>query len=145
MIAAALAALALAYLHASREYPLDSLAAPGPGVFPLAAGGALLALALAQAAADVVGRRRGRPEPVYRATYQRWAPRLMIALLALYAACLPVLGFLAASGALVVLAGRLMGVPDWWRAVALAAGVTVAVYALFVGWLGVPLPRGLLG
>ena len=49
-----LAALALAYLSAGRQYPLDTLAAPGPGVFPLAAGIALLAAALWMLAA--VGR-----------------------------------------------------------------------------------------
>jgi hypothetical protein len=145
--AAALAALALAYLYASRQYPLDTLAAPGPGVFPLVTGLALLVLAACQAIADVVRRRRGGEERVtgYRSPYQRRAPVFMAVLLAAYAACVPVLGFLASSGALVVLAARLMGLSSWRQSVALAAGVTVAVYVVFVLWLGVPLPRGLLG
>ncbi|HSE92689.1 MAG TPA: tripartite tricarboxylate transporter TctB family protein [Methylomirabilota bacterium] len=51
--AAGLAVLALGYLYAARQYPLDSLAAPGPGVFPLAAGLALLVLAGCQAIATL--------------------------------------------------------------------------------------------
>jgi len=43
-----LAVLALGYLLAGRRYPLDTLATPGPGIFPLAAGLALLALAVWQ-------------------------------------------------------------------------------------------------
>jgi len=144
--AVALAALALAYLLAGREYPLDSLAAPGPGVFPLATGVALLLLAACQAGVDVARRRRGevggrRP----RGPGRRREPALMAALLTAFAAAVPVLGFLASSAALVVLACRLMGVTSWLTAVGLAAGVTAAVHAVFVLWLGVPLPRGLLG
>ena len=44
--AAGLAVLALGYLLAGRQYPLDTLATPGPGIFPLAVGLALLALAI---------------------------------------------------------------------------------------------------
>jgi hypothetical protein len=46
--AAGLALLAAVYLVAARRYPLDSLSAPGPGVFPLLLGALLLVLAIAQ-------------------------------------------------------------------------------------------------
>ena len=49
-LALGLAALALLYLAAGRRYPLDTLAAPGPGVFPVAAGAALLLVACSAAA-----------------------------------------------------------------------------------------------
>ena len=52
------------------------------------------------------------------------------------------LGFLTASFALVLVASRLLGAPDWLRPAALALGVTLAAYVIFVAWLGVPLPRG---
>jgi hypothetical protein len=64
----------------------------------------------------------------------------MAAVLVLYAAALPVLGFLLTSFALVIVAARLMGLDDWWRAAALALGVTAASRLLFGTWLGVPLP-----
>lgn len=130
-----LAALALAYLSAGRQYPLDTLAAPGPGVFPLAAGIALLAAAVWMLAA--VGRGGAdadgdAPPPA--------PPLALSAALMLFVAAVPFTGFLAASLALVVVAARLMGLPGWWRPLALGTGVVLVARVVFVGWLGVPLP-----
>src|SRR5262245_60427210 len=163
--AAGLAALAISYLYAGRQYALDTLAAPGPGVLPLAAGLALLFLAGCQlietgqrgsgarrsSDADVESgegsdlTRAAEPANVREAWARRRAPLLMSALLVVYAASVGALGFLSASGALVVLASKLMGVHGWWRPAVLALGVIVATHVIFVVWLGVPLPRGLLG
>ena len=130
-----LAVLALGYLLGGRRYPLDTLATPGPGIFPLAAGVALLALAIWQ----LLAARRSAPDPVDGGAMPR-APLIMSAALALYAATMPVLGFTLPSLALVFVAARLMGLAGWWRPAALALGVTVASRVLFVTWLGVPLP-----
>jgi putative tricarboxylic transport membrane protein len=161
--AAGLAVLALAYLGANREYALDTLATPGPGLFPLVTGLALLlAAAWLFAAAgrgapradeDTPGARAAvapGPEPSSPrpasapAASRRRAALAMAAAVVLYAAVLPVAGFLASSFALVVVAARLMGAPGWWRPIALAAGVCAASHVLFVVWLGVPLPAGWL-
>ncbi len=64
--AAGLAVLALGYLLAGRQYPLDTLATPGPGIFPLAVGLALLALAIWQLLAG--GRRPALPRRCARQT-----------------------------------------------------------------------------
>jgi hypothetical protein len=64
----------------------------------------------------------------------------MSVVLALYAALLPVIGFVPTSFALVFVAARLMGLAGWGRPAALALGVTLASRVLFVTWLGVPLP-----
>ena len=130
-----LAVLALGYLLAGRGYPLDTLATPGPGIVPLAAGLALLALAVWQ----FLAARRAAPDPADRGAVPR-APLIMSAVLALYAATLPVLGFVLTSFALVIVAARLMGLDGWWRPAALALGVTAASRLLFGTWLGVPLP-----
>ena len=130
-----LAVLALGYLLAGRAYPLDTLATPGPGIVPLAAGVALLALAIWQLLAVP----RSAPDPGHRGAVPR-APLIMSAVLALYASTLPVLGFMLTSFALVFVAARLMGLDGWWRPAALALGVTVASRLLFGTWLGVPLP-----
>lgn len=144
---AGLAVLGLAYLYANRRYALDSLATPGPGVFPLAAGLAVLVLAGYQAIATGWGparRTAGEASPIGGGRPpERVAALLMSGLLLLYAASIGTLGFLAASFALVVLASRLMGVPRWWRPALIAAGVTGGVYVIFSVWLGVPLPAGL--
>ncbi len=130
-----LAVLALGYLLAGRRYPLDTLATPGPGIFPLAAGLALLALAVWQ----FLAARRAAPDPTDGGAVPR-APLIMSAVLALYAVTLPVLGFVLTSFGLVFVAARLMGLGGWWRPAALALGVTVASRLLFGTWLGVPLP-----
>jgi hypothetical protein len=130
-----LAVLALGYLLAGRRYPLDTLATPGPGIVPLVAGVALLALAIWQ----FLAARRSAPIPPDGGAVPR-APLIMSTVLALYAATLPVLGFVLTSFALVFVAARLMGLDGWWRPAALALGVTVASRLLFGTWLGVPLP-----
>lgn len=139
--AAGLAVLALAYCSANRQYPLDTLAAPGPGVFPLVVGLALLVVAGWQIIAP--GRQRAA-EGGSRVASGRRALVLMGGLLVAYAAGVGGLGFFAASFVLVVLATRLMGTPGWGRPALLACGIAVVTYLLFVAWLGVPLPRGLL-
>jgi len=137
--AAGLIVLALGYLLAGRRYPLDTLATPGPGIFPLAAGLALIALAVWQLLA---ARRRLAPsissETSDGATSR--APLIMIAVLVLYAATLPRLGFTSTSFVLVLVAARLMGLASWWRLVVLALGVTAVSRLIFGVWLGVPLP-----
>jgi putative tricarboxylic transport membrane protein len=138
--AAGLAVLAAAYLVANLRYSLDTLAAPGPGVFPLAAGVALLVLAGWQ----VVVPARG-PDRAAEVASRPRNPLLMIGLLGLYAASLGVLGFLPSSFVLVLLAARLMGAPGWMRPAMLALGITIATWLVFVVWLGVPLPAGWLG
>jgi hypothetical protein len=135
--AAGLGLLAVAYLLAGREYPLDTLAAPGPGVFPLAAGIALVGLAAWQLVA--AGRHPAAPAAAATVSTYR-APLFMAAALIAYAAALPRLGFLPTSFALVVVAARLMGLPGWWRPGLLALGVTAGSRLIFVHWLGVPLP-----
>jgi len=133
--AVGLAVLALGYLLAGRGYPLDTLATPGPGIFPLAAGLALLVVAVWQ----LLAARRSAPDPAEGGAVSR-APLIMCAVLALYAATLPVLGFMLTSSGLVFVAARLMGLGGWWRPAALAVGVTTACRLLFGTWLGVPLP-----
>jgi hypothetical protein len=135
--AVGLAVVALAYLLAGRRYPLDTLATPGPGIFPLAAGLALLALAIWQ---FVEAQRRAAAPPADGDGDPTRAPLIMSAVLALYAAALPGLGFLPTSFVLVFVAARLMGLDGWRRPAALALGVALASRVLFVTWLGVPLP-----
>jgi len=134
-----LAIFAVAYLLGDRRYPLDTLATPGPGLFPLAAGLALLALAVWQFTV-------GRPHPERESTRVADAPAsigsplVMAGVLVVYAALFPVIGFFVTSLALVFVSSRLMGLAGWWRPAALALGVTFVSHVIFVTWLGVPLP-----
>jgi hypothetical protein len=127
--AGGLAVLAIAYLAAGHAYPLDSLATPGPGVFPLAAGTLLLGAAVAQAVAEGPATHLG--------------DRRVLALMAVlvgYPVASAAIGFLTASFVVVLLSSRLLGARGWLRPAVLALGIVLAAHALFVVWLGVPLP-----
>jgi hypothetical protein len=138
--AGGLAVLAIAYLAANRAYPLDSLATPGPGVFPLAAGTLMLGAAVGQAVAAARARPAATPGPAEGAV--RWRVVALMAVLVGYPIAAAAIGFLTASFVVVLASNRLLGARDWLRPAALALGVIVAAYAIFVAWLGVPLPSG---
>lgn len=138
--AAVLAAVAVAYLIAARRYPVDTLATPGPGLFPLVTGGALLVVALWQFAAAGRAERTPAARIADRRPGSRRNPLILSVALVLFTIALPRLGFVATAFALVLVASRLMGVRSWWRAALLAVGITVASRIVFVSWLGVPLP-----
>jgi len=133
-----LAIFAIAYLLGDLRYPLDTLTTPGPGLFPLMAGVALLALAAWQFAAAGA---RAQPASKPSADEQAVGPPLaMVAVLIVYAALFHTVGFFAASLALVFVSSRLMGLAGWWRPATLALGITAVSQVLFGKWLGVPLP-----
>lgn len=141
--AAGLAVLAVVYLVANRQYALDTLATPGPGVFPLAVGLLMLGLAACQAA--VAMRSGAGAAPGDRAPDEgpaRSQVPALVAVLVAFALAAGVIGFLTTSFALVLVSSRLLGARDWARPTLLAAGVTAAAYMIFVAWLGVPLPKG---
>jgi putative tricarboxylic transport membrane protein len=140
-----------AYVAYGVRYPLDTLANPGPGVFPLAVGLFLVGLTafqllrsggrLLRATAD--GLRLGPDAPQAAASARR--PWLMIAILTAYLVVVTPVGFYASTLALAFLCSKLMGTRGWVRPLVLAAGLLLACYVLFSVWLKVPLPRGYLG
>ena len=136
--AAGLAVLAVAYLVANRAYPLDSLATPGPGIFPLAAGILMLGAAACQAVAVTRARPAAAPGQVAGGETRRLLA--LMAVLVGYPLAAGLIGFLTASFGVVLAASRLLGARGWARPAALALGVTAAAYVIFVAWLGVPLP-----
>ncbi|HEY7678431.1 MAG TPA: tripartite tricarboxylate transporter TctB family protein [Candidatus Methylomirabilis sp.] len=150
----ALSALATAYLVYGARYPVDTLANPGPGIFPRAAGALVLALAAWQAVRAALALRRGRPagtpplgpgiaDPPPRQADER-KPLLMVAILVVYLLVVSGLGFLASTAIVVMACTRLMGTPGWRTSILLALGAALGCYVLFEVWLKVPLPRGLL-
>ncbi|MGH7307810.1 MAG: tripartite tricarboxylate transporter TctB family protein [Candidatus Rokuibacteriota bacterium] len=145
--AVGLAVLAGGYLLANRHYPLDTLATPGSGIFPLAVGLLMLGLAVAQAVAAARSRPGATASPAVTSEDRaggRGRALTMVALLVAYAGAAGVTGFLTASFGVVLVSSRLLGARDWLRPVALACGVAVAAHLIFVVWLGVPFPTGLL-
>ena len=143
--AAGLAILAVAYLLVNRTHPLDTLATPGPGVFPLAVGVLMLGVAAGQAVAAARARPTVPPsatEPDPREGSSRRRGLALTAVLIGYPIAAGMIGFLTASFAVVLASSRLLGAHGWLRPGALALGVIAAVYVIFAVWLGVPLPAG---
>ncbi|HEY6005495.1 MAG TPA: tripartite tricarboxylate transporter TctB family protein [Anaeromyxobacter sp.] len=150
---AVLLAAAAAYLWMGRGYALDTLADPGPGLFPRAAGLALALLAAAQLVSSSARLRRAA-SPAAAARDEAGGPvagparRLQVGILVLllvaYALVLSAAGFLASTFCLTVACSKLMGARGWSRPIALAAGVLLACHLLFSVWLDVPLPAGFL-
>jgi putative tricarboxylic transport membrane protein len=66
----------------------------------------------------------------------------MLALLVLYVALLPHLGFLLATVLFVLALVRALGRMSWRLATVTAAAIAVAGHVVFEHWLGMPLPPG---
>jgi hypothetical protein len=142
-----------AYLLVNLRYPLDTLATPGPGLFPLAVGLLLVCLAALQLVRSggtllFPGRAAGlglpadHPGGAPKDTQAGRRPLLMMAILVVYLMVVSWSGFLTSTFILVILCSKLMGSRGWGRPVALAFGIVLGCYFLFTVWLKVPLPTG---
>jgi hypothetical protein len=150
----ALVAVGVAYLAYAARYPMDTLATPGPGIFPRAVGALVAALAAWQAvraALAQTARRSGEAHPPGSETADgappdadEWKPMLMVAIIVVYLLVVSGLGFLVSTGILVVACSKLMATPGWRSPVLLALGAALSCYVIFEVWLKVPLPRGFL-
>ena len=128
------AAIGLADLVIVRSYPLGSASRMGPGYFPRILGILLLALGVLLSVCGI--RYGGEPMAVWR-----WRP-LCIILLSVWVWGLAAqwLGLVVASLALVFLSSVASEEFGWREALVSSAIQAVAVVAVFVLGLGVPLP-----
>lgn len=67
------------------------------------------------------------------------------AVLALYMAVLPSLGFLPATALFVLVLLRAFGAFSWAMTIVLTGAIALASHVVFKRWLGLPLPAGPLG
>jgi hypothetical protein len=137
----------------SLQYPVGSLRMPGSGFLPLALGVMLMALAAAQCAQV----RAARPKPVESKAVEPAAPgkagegaparRVLYFMGAVAAATalLGPLGFVPMSFLLMLVLLRVMGECRWAACGLIALASSAASQLVFVIWLKIPLPQGLLG
>ena len=137
------------------NYPLDQLANPGPGVFPLIVGAALVILAAWQLIQTL-----WKPKPLDRGEKGRGAVKsvmeylqrnedetkalFMIAVFIIYLLMVKWVGFFISNFLFVIVASRLMKAKGWGGPVALSAGINLFCYFLFEVWLKLSFPRGIL-
>jgi putative tricarboxylic transport membrane protein len=145
----------LTFLIYTTRYPLDDWENPGPAVFPLLLGGVLLFLAAWQLIRAFLSpkapdRLRGKGSMIiavkafFLDNQGEAKVFIMTALLVLYILMMQWIGFFVSTFLLVILASRLMEAKDWVRPIALSAGVCLFCYFLFVVWIKLSFPRGVL-
>lgn len=110
----------------------------GARLMPVLVGGVLVLVGLAHAR---------EPSPPVAWPDAAGAGRVVavLALLALYVALLPVLGFVVATLLFALPLVRALGAMSWPLTVATAVAIAVACQVVFKHWLGMPLPSGPLG
>ena len=136
---AVLLAFGLVALEEARKLRFGSIARPGPGFFPvvLAAAFSLVCLAL------LVGAVRGRDEDAPVAARLGWAKIVAtMAALFVYALVLEVVGFVAATFALLLFFFRALERRRWPLALAGSLVTALLTYLVFKVWLHVQLPAG---
>ncbi len=142
--AALLLVLAVAYTAtAAGRYTYWSATGPGSGFFPFWLGLALAVLSTLL----LVGAVR-RPDPG-----AAWLPRghgaarlvVVVMVTAAFIALLPLFGMALGTAVFLGVLLRMLEGHSWRATLALAVGAAVANWALFVLWLRVPFPVGVLG
>jgi len=126
-------------------YGIGSFSGPGPGFITLLAGVALTILSLILFAAS--GRRK-LPFQGLRQIWEGHEPKnivYVLGLLVVYTFLLEPVGFLITTFFLMVLLFRVQGNYSYKKVLSLSAAVTILCYIIFVQFLGVQLPRGVMG
>ncbi len=145
------------FLVYNKQYPMDTMANPGPGIFPLIIGAVLVGLGAWQLFLDLVRPARSDCEEKGRGKVSIRSLRgcfqkenaersvlLMIGTFIVYLLSMKWAGFFCSNFIFVILASRIMGARNWGCPIALSAGINVFGYLLFEVWLKLSFPRGIL-
>jgi hypothetical protein len=143
------------FLLYDTKYPLDQLANPGPGAFPLMVGAIWVILAGWQ---FIQTFRRTQPpgskernkkdvqslRGIFQGTQGETKVLFMIAVFVIYLVMVKWVGFFTSNFLFVMISSRLMGARGWKGPVTLSVGIALFCYLLFEVWLKLSFPRGIL-
>ena len=143
------------FLFYDLKYPLDQWASPGPGVFPLAIGAALVVLAAwllvqevrklkSQGAKENDEGSRKSITALHQRSGAEAKPLFMIVVFIIYLLMVKWVGFFVSNFLFVIISSRLMGARGWGKPIALSTGINLFCYFLFVAWIKLSFPRGVL-
>ncbi len=143
------------FLFYDLKYPLDQWANPGPGVFPLVVGAVLVILAAWQLAQEIRKPKlqgdKGNDERSRKSITAflqekrgQAKPLSMIVIFIVYLLMVKWVGFFVSNFLFVIVSSRLMGAKGWGKPIALSAGINLFCYFLFVAWIKLSFPKGLL-
>jgi putative tricarboxylic transport membrane protein len=114
---------------------------PGPGFLPLWLGITLTVCSVPVIVTDL--RVKAKSEKLFRPETAKCLQVLILVVTVFLS--LPVLGF-SAGLALITGAGmRIMGKHSWLSCAITVIGTAICIHYLFGQWLGIPLPKGLIG
>ena len=134
--------LGVAYLVYALRYDTGTPAQPGPGLYPIFVGAALIAGAMGTLVSALISPPRGL---IY---WPRGLERVrvlgIIAVSVFYALTLELLGYLLCGAIVVLVCLQVMGMQSWRLKIGLTLVMTALSFLLFDKLLSVPLPRGFL-
>lgn len=136
----AILAIAIMFFIYALTYEYTSEIGPGPGFFPIWLSGILLILAILYLYQSIKGNDSSEKMPDRQG---RLNILLIVISMILYVALLRPLGFIVCSAAF--LFAMLIRPYTWKIALPVSVGTSAGLYALFVFFLGVQLPRNILG
>jgi hypothetical protein len=140
--------LAIGYEAMALWMPQGSLKFPGPGYYPKLVGIFLIAASLGCLIQALLVRRPARAAEVKAEPAPRpvaGTSAVLVGLLLGYGLLLKPLGFPIAICLFLLAAIRVFGYRRWAVSVLIALGLTIISYLVFVAWLKVPLPLGIVG
>ena len=146
VVSVAFLLLGLFVLYESIQLRFFTRLGPGPGFFGVWLGGLLAALAVILLVQNTLPRWRPT-EPLELLPPREVRPRLAmtVASLPITVLLLPLLGFRLTVLALCLFLLVVVGRQPWWLAAVVALLASFGVFYVFVTWLGVLLPTGVLG
>lgn len=132
--------LSAGYLGAALQLPLGELARPGAGIFPILVG---VLLAFASLSTVWEGWRTSTAEHAeFPAGHDGLRLLVLIGSLLVYIVALPWIGQILASTLFLILLMRVLSEISWPRVIIYSLAISGTLYAVFVGLLNVPMPRG---
>lgn len=142
-------AVGIGYEVMAMSMPVGGFGSPGPGLFPMLVGAALILTAAACLVQNLVSTKSpaatiDQPALPENAVVEHGKAWMLVAALILYVAALKPVGFPVALTLLLLASVRIFGYRDWLRNLAMSLLMTGIAYVVFIVWLKVPLPLGIL-
>jgi hypothetical protein len=133
--------LGITVVALARQLPYHADFGPGPGFLPTWIG---YVLAVCGAIVTLQELRAPRTGDAFFRERTVIAVRVLVAI-ALAFLLIPFLGFSIAFGLFMLATMRILGTHRWWACGGAAVVTVLGVHQVFAGWLGIPLPGGLIG
>lgn len=145
--------IGIIYLTEAFKLPLGKPSYPDRGFIPVLIGFALISFSTIQIILEVFFPHLANVKSIDisdedkvegEATYPK-KPLIITAALLVYCALFNTLGFIVATIPLTFVCLWVMEYKSWWASLITAAVITLVTYFIFVKWLGVYFPSGILG